>query len=370
MRIAVLMHLAPRKLGAFERWILALAHGARRRGHHLDVYGQGPVHAEVARGLSDAKAGSFLLTDLGRSPFATLRRLASYDVLHLNLMAPRGPLSRLAYAAWPAQVIFVDHSSGHFPPRKNPVARAMDRLTFARAARVLGVSRFVTERDRALFGLSEDKARLVYNGVEVPSSIAPRPDGPLQLLTGGHLIPEKGVQHLLGALCRLRDLPVQLQIVGDGPQEPLLKEQVRKLHLVGRVEFLGLRDDVTALMQAAHVFVHPATWAEAFGFTVAEAMASGCAVVASNVGAMPELLEHGRTGLLVEPGNEAALADALARLAQDPARRERLGRAAFREARRHFRLADCVRAHLDECEEAASLRSSLVSPLPPLPPLS
>lgn len=127
--------------------------------------------------------------------------------------------------------------------------------------------------------------------------------------------------------------------MGDGPEETCLRRLGDELGIAARTQFCGLRDDVASLLREADIFVHPATWAEAFGWTIAEAMASGCAVIATNVGAIPELVEHGRSGMLVPPADPIALAHAMTRLAGDEALRLELGRNARARAEERFGLA-------------------------------
>jgi glycosyltransferase involved in cell wall biosynthesis len=143
-------------------------------------------------------------------------------------------------------------------------------------------------------------------------------------------------------------------VIGDGPETPRLGALAAELGIGERVQLLGLRDDVAEVLQAADVFVHPAVWGEAFGLTIAEAMAAGLPVVASRVGGIPELVTHGETGLLVPPGDAGALAGALNLLAADAQERARLGANARRRVLERFDLQTSVRAHLGLCEEAAA----------------
>ena len=125
-----------------------------------------------------------------------------------------------------------------------------------------------------------------------------------------------------------------------------------ELGVAERTRFLGLRSDLSAVLQDADIFVHPAVWQEAFGLAIAEAMATGCPVVGSNVGAVPELVVDGVTGLLVPPGDSHAIAGALEQLAMDPELRNRLGQAARTRAEQIFDLEKCVEQHLEWCLSA------------------
>ena len=98
--------------------------------------------------------------------------------------------------------------------------------------------------------------------------------------------------------------------------------------------------------------MHPAIWEEAFGLTVVEGMSSGCCVLASRVGGIPELLEHGSEGFLVEPGNVESLVEHLDHVARDPAIRVGFGAAARNRVLLDFDVAKSVGAELDMFEAA------------------
>jgi glycosyltransferase involved in cell wall biosynthesis len=353
------MNLAPRKLGSFEGWVEALCREARARGERLDVFGRLPAHPAFLSALREVGSEWRTVDALLHDPFKAAWTLSRYDVLHLNMFAPRSRLALLAYAAFPARVIFVDHTSD---PRPSPSARPnslrqwVDRATMTRVTRFAGVSDYVRDRGRARFAL-RDRARTIYNGVD-PRRFSPRASpraagGEVLIATVAHLIPQKGVDHLLRALAQMRQR-VRLQVIGDGPEAPRLGALAAELGIGERVQLLGLRDDVAEVLQAADVFVHPAIWSEAFGLTIAEAMAAGLPVVASRVGGIPELVTHGETGLLVPPGDAGALAGALDLLAADGQERARLGANARRRVLERFDLQTSVRAHLGLCEEAAA----------------
>jgi glycosyltransferase involved in cell wall biosynthesis len=113
------------------------------------------------------------------------------------------------------------------------------------------------------------------------------------------------------------------------------------------VAFLGARTDVPEILAALDVLVHCPTAPEPLGRVLAEAMVVGRPIVAARCGGIPEVVEDGVTGLLVEPGDVAGFASAVIRLLEDPALRERLGKAGQRHAEGRFGVAAHVTAVLD-----------------------
>jgi L-malate glycosyltransferase len=150
------------------------------------------------------------------------------------------------------------------------------------------------------------------------------------------LAPHKSQTTLLRAAALLRDRSPRLHvwIAGEGELRDALLSEHRALHLDDRVRFLGFRDDVTALLRAADLFVL-SSYLEGLGTSILDAMAAGLPVVATQVGGIPEAVRDGETGFLVPPRNPAALAEAMARLAGDAALRGALG-GRGREAVREF----------------------------------
>jgi glycosyltransferase involved in cell wall biosynthesis len=143
----------------------------------------------------------------------------------------------------------------------------------------------------------------------------------------GRLSPEKGIGTMLEAW-RKPDMPMPLRVVGDGP------EGTRVAGAGGQVEWLGRRDQAQTLdlMRRAAVLVFPSEWYETFGRVAVEAFAAGTPVVVARIGAVAELVDHGRTGLLYEPGDAEDLAAQIRRLTADP----KMARAMRRAARQEY----------------------------------
>jgi glycosyltransferase involved in cell wall biosynthesis len=162
----------------------------------------------------------------------------------------------------------------------------------------------------------------------------------------------KGLIDLRDALRSLRSedgrLPFRTLVAGDGTQEgPGAFERTKQAYDdVGLrdVEFLGAvtPERLRVLLAAASVFCLPSHW-EGFPLAILEAMASRAAVVATSVGDIPHILDHGRAGALVSPHDPAGLAEVLGTLARDPEERRRLGKLGRERVERKFRLEIVVR---------------------------
>ena len=122
---------------------------------------------------------------------------------------------------------------------------------------------------------------------------------------------------------------LQLYVVGDGPLRSQLEREARDLAIDARVCFAGIDSEVSPWLSSTDVFVLPSR-SEGMGRVLQEAMASGVAVVASRVGGIPELVQDGVTGLLVDPDDPTALAQAIGALLDDDARRRQLADAGRR----------------------------------------
>ena len=200
-------------------------------------------------------------------------------------------------------------------------------------------------RSQVMIHTQEDKwARLhvVHCGVD-PESFTPSPvrPGGANLLFVGRLTSVKGIPILLQAIARLRARfpDVRLDIIGDGPERSKLEAQARMLGVADRAMFHGYRSQAQLREQLARTdaFVM-SSFAEGVPVVLMEAMAAGVPVVATRIGGIPELVEHGECGLLVPPGDPAALADALAVLLESDELRARFAAAGRAKVEREFNL--------------------------------
>jgi glycosyltransferase involved in cell wall biosynthesis len=144
----------------------------------------------------------------------------------------------------------------------------------------------------------------------------------------GRMTAVKRTDDVLVAFKRLRDDGVDavLCMVGDGPDRPALERRAHELGVVRDTLFLGYQDDVAPFYAAFDALVLPSS-NEGTPVSAIEALAAGRPVVATRVGGVPDVVQEGRDGFLVDPGATDDLADRLARLARDPDLRERMGAA-------------------------------------------
>lgn len=220
-------------------------------------------------------------------------------------------------------------------PRRHVLA---ERLLMAGTDRVVASAATVRQAYVVQLHADPSKVDVIYNAVdwqqirqsiprdEVRRSLGIAPDANVAGVVA-RLNEQKGHPFLFDALAgdaRLAD--IELIVVGDGNDRPALEERARWLKIAGRVHFVGARRDLGNLLGAMDVFVLPSLW-EGLPLSMVLAMGAGVPVVTTSVGGVPEVVEHGRTGLLVPPADAGSLADALARLFEDPKLRARLGEA-------------------------------------------
>ena len=267
--------------------------------------------------------------------------------------------------------------------------RAMLRRLTPSMDRLVAVSRaIVAKLERE--GRTGVPLELIYNGVDLKRyeyteacCTLPEeygfPEGAPLVGVVARLEPEKGHATLLEAWPAVLDAApeARLLIIGEGSQRPVLEAQAEAMNLLGRecsadqcvgtrgarpgakVLFTGLRDDVPAVTAALDVAVLP-SYREAQGLAILEAMALRRPVVATAVGGVPEMIEHGRTGLLVPPRDAEALAAAIARVLNDHPLADTLARAGHDFVHGSFsveRMAGAVARIYEEGAAAAAMRS-------------
>ena len=327
---------------------VAAALGLRERGQdvrvaHLGIGDWRPLADQLARGgvpVVHFPLGSLCDLRVALRLAAYVRR-ESVEIVHThNRYAHLIGRPAAALAGRPA-VSTIHYLVDDVDGRREAVRRWLDHLT-ARwlCARLILVSRAQQAIFSRAAGLPVSRLQTLPNAVDTdrfrpdPAARARlraeldlAPDGPV-FATLGVLRPGKAVGDLLEAAATVLETSpdASFLVIGDGPERERLIRQAEQLGLAARVRFTGTRLDVAAVLAAADVYVHP-SHAEALPTSVLEAMAVGLAVVATEVGGVPEIVQDQRTGLLVKPGRPRDLAAAM-RCLLEPSRRVMLGQAA------------------------------------------
>jgi glycosyltransferase involved in cell wall biosynthesis len=390
-RIAYVMSRFPKLTETFVLYeLLAL----ERRGHSVEVYPllrvrDGPAHPEAERVAAEATYLPFLSIAIARSQLRYLRHsprayLGTLGAVLRHTWGNRnfflGGVAIFPKAVHIAALLDdrVDHIHCHFANHPATTGYIVHRLTgipfsFTAHGSDLHVSQhMLCEKVRAaafVIAISDYNRRFIVEacGVEAArkvevvrcgvdtSAFRPREaraaSDSLRILCVASLEEVKGQAHLLEA-CRILlagGTPVTCTLVGSGPCEPRLRRQVAMRGLAEVVRFAGPRTQpqVVELLRHADVAVAPSVETargdrEGIPVALMEAMSAGLPVVASDLSGIPELVEHGRTGLLVPPAAASALAAALQRLSDDPDLRQRLGREGRRAVLERFDLARSI----------------------------
>jgi glycosyltransferase involved in cell wall biosynthesis len=288
--------------------------------------------AEVAASVAEFPISSFKHVSTAKHlwAFAKWCRANRIAVVHTtDLYSNIFGLPGAALAGVPARI----GNRRELNPDKSGAQIAMQRAAYACAHTVVANSRAAADRLIAEH-LPSDKVAVVPNGLDFDRIVPRQVRSTLRkVVVVANLRPEKCHDVLIDAAVHvLRRFPdACFEIVGGGPElEPLVGRAAAR-GVLHAFTFLGHRDDVPARLADADIFVLPSR-SEAFPNAVLEAMATGLPIVTTGVGGMLELVDDGRTGLLVPSGEPLALADRVCRLMADGTLASRLGHAAREEA--------------------------------------
>ncbi len=339
-------------VGGAEKALVELATRLNRAAWQPQVAclsGRGPLGADlVQRGIPV----HFLDAAWKLNPRALwrLRRLVRQaDIVH-SFLFHANMAARLAAVGTGAIVV----CSARVAERSRPGRRRLECLTH----RLVDAEVCVSNGVRDFFasgGFPRRKLIVIPNGVDVArfagrdpafkARLGIKPEAPL-VATIGRLHPQKGMEFFIRAAASLRRSRPECHflIVGSGPLEGYLRAAAKGLNLEGALAFLGLCDDVPAILRATDVFVLASLW-EGMPNVVLEAMAAGVPVVATRVEGTVDLIEHNETGLLVMPRDVPGLVSAIQRVLGEPGLGERLGRAAQERVRTQFPLDAMVRRY-------------------------
>lgn len=356
--------------GGVEEHVRHVARAMSQRGVRVEVWtvdrGEGLSEARVdgvrVRHLPTplpARDGLALMRFLGAAPAALWMWWRAFtslrpEVLHVHCFGPNGVYALALHRLTRTPLVVTSHgetfADDHGVYDRSALLRSALKQSIGAAVAVTGPTQFVLRDLRARFGLVG--GQVVPNGVD---ETAP-PVEPLELPTGrpmvlavGRLERMKGFDLLLDAAAQPELAAANVVIGGDGSQSAALCRRAQDLGIADRVHFLGrvTPGQVTTAMAAADVVVVPSR-REAFGIVALEAWRAGTPLVGTVHGGMPDFVEDGVDGLLVDPIDREALATAVSAVLVDTTRAEDLG-AAGRRRVQAFTWYAVVDSYLSAC---------------------
>jgi glycosyltransferase involved in cell wall biosynthesis len=338
----------------FQNDVITVFSGATHWKESIEALGVG-VKSLDCRNLRDLAKGVHQLRRLLRN--------SRPDLIHTHLWAAN-VIGRIAGRLSGVPVISSIHNPDHEPDAwgdgaevgllKRRLALLADWWT-ARfgCERLVAVSEYVRRSAHKRLGFPLERIDLLYNPIDIDQfqSGATRgrrklieelrlPEGSFVLLNVARVSPQKGLLYAIRALPAVREKYPETYLVSVGATVdqrwlPRLEAEADALGVARNMRFLGARRDIPDLLRCCDLFVFPSLY-EGLGISLIEAMASGCACVASRAGPITEVVRHGVDGWLVPPADDRALADAVCSLLADEDKRKSLGAAAGASARARF----------------------------------
>jgi glycosyltransferase involved in cell wall biosynthesis len=358
--VVSVFNLAPRRIGGIETMARELSLQLGELGWTSVLCFRGEPVEPVRQFLQLPNVTLDVIDYVSRWSWSCNRRLASLigryrpSILHLNFMDLFAPYAALARLRGVPRVFFTDHisRSENYASERSSVLKRIAYRAAIPASKVFCVSDFVRRCWIESGRFPDDRLATVYNGVDIQRcdrSQSQRdqfrearsiPEEAIVVTQISSMTHEKGCATLLEAAKWVVQAAPQVMflLAGDGKQRQEYELMSRRLGIQDRVRFLGLVNDPVGegLFSGSDIVCQASNWHEAFGLSIAEAMACGRPVIATKVGGIPELVRDGCTGVLVDRANPTALADGLIKLAASADLRQMYGDAARRLCREAF----------------------------------
>ncbi|WP_424597126.1 glycosyltransferase [Caldisericum exile] len=284
-----------------------------------------------------------------------LIRENSYDIVHVHLFPADlfGALASL-FVDKKTKFIFSEHSI--YNRRRNfKLYKPIDIFVYSRYKRIVCVSNLVKEELINYIPRLVSKVIVIKNAIPV-DDIKEDIQKIYDVLFVGRLEKEKGVDILIKAVYEIQSkqsLNLKVALVGDGSLKSEYKKLVKYLSLEDNIKFLGIRRDVEKLMRLSKIFVLPSRY-EGLPMVILEAMANRIPIIATKVGGIPEVIEDGIEGLLVEPESKDELTKKILYLLNNPSLREQLSKNAFEKVKSEYSIQSYTQRMLKLYEEVLS----------------
>ncbi|KGP73335.1 glycosyltransferase family 4 protein [Pontibacillus yanchengensis] len=351
--------------GGLSNYISNLRDGLQEEGHEVDVISPNQFPTSVVASLK--KEVESALNRLFRKRYKTISKKilqhARLLFIYEHMLAKHKNIG--SYDVYHAQDVFTANVLGRLIGKKKPVFYTphgmftSNRLRFNRIEKGSIEEVYYTHMEKKAIqysneiiilgdsfrkplmalGARNEKMITIPTGIQFNVTAAKRDKSNSNKLTItiiSRLGPRKGHSVFFKALSLIKDSldNVEVLIVGDGEMRSQLENQVKESKL-SNVTFLGKREDIPDLLGRTDIFVLP-TLNDTLPVSIMEAMHSKVAILSTTSGSIPEMIIHGETGLLVEPGDVKALSNALKQFIQQPHEREKMAKAAYQYAKQHF----------------------------------
>jgi glycosyltransferase involved in cell wall biosynthesis len=365
-RLKILMMISGSIRGenGYDNVYLRLTRELRKAGHHICFYVYDAPPADILDKFT-CEGASFVVRGLGRSLRLKSKLEVLLDCLELTIRARPNllvgqystcgnavavigkifkiPSVKIVHAASTQMLVGGNGSSIRFSHRLK------HRLILRMATRVVAVSNAVANDLIENYALPPNRLLILKNGIDPddykPSELSKAlrdalaiPRNAPVILTVAALNPVKGHETLIKALSMPALSNVHLLLAGSGPLEKTCKALAARLDLTHRIYFLGQRKDIPDLLAASDISVLPSL-SDAFPLYILESMSARLPVIASSVDGIPEIVENGKTGILVPPGDVEALENAISTLIDNPQRAKQMGRAGQKKLLEQFSLS-------------------------------
>ncbi|MEN3329560.1 MAG: L-malate glycosyltransferase [Acidobacteriota bacterium] len=353
----------PRRIGGNENFARELSLQLGQHGWRSVLCFLTEPSADVLEYLSLPNVTIEILEDSWRPSLPATKKLIGIlrkyrpEILHLHFVGFLNLFSWAGRLVSAKRIFFTDQASrpeNYVATRAAFWKRILGRLINWPLTKVIGVSDYNRRCMTTLDLLPADRFECIYNSVDISrvDRSAERaasfrqthaiPSSRKLITQVSWLIPEKGIPDLLQAtaLVVAKDKDVQLALVGDGAHRDEYQQLATKLGLSDHVTWAGLIQDPFAegVYDAADIVCQVSRWQEAFGWVLAEAMASRKPVIGTTVGGIPEIIQDGKSGFLIDPGSPERLAEKLIQLLGDENLRRQMGEAGCEIVKQKFEL--------------------------------
>lgn len=362
----VLQLLPSLDIGGVERGVIDLVRALKKRGDESVVISSGgPLVTELQKmGISHYKlpVHKKSIFSLSLVPqIADLIRKERIDIVHARSRVP-------AWIAWfaarRAGVPFVTTCHGYYS--NHFLSRIMGW-----GKRVIVISRVIGRHMMDDFGVAPERLRLIHRGVDVTQFTFKKKyrnvSEPFRIINIGRFSPIKGQVEFLHSIYRLRKIHphIEVSLVGaEGKGKlkytALIQRTIEQLDLKSCVKLLGTRRDIPELLEKADLLVLPTLVPEAFGRVIVEAGAVGVPVIATGIGGVLDIIDHGQNGLLVNPGDIEGLTDAVRHIIEHPERAASFSESLYQKVHREFLLDSMVEKTLAVYREVKDEKQILV----------